>query len=405
MTKRISARELPTIIPCTDDYARLVAQNWDTVQEAFRHTPTPHFCDRLDQWQRAAADIGDSLEGRHLVDLNGRPFLMCATGARGGFKYRLESDDILIFIGSPKREWTISVRYLSAGLWEHGLGPLRQRALDALKDLAFVPKSPLYADDDFIRVSRADWAFDFYSPQFTHEYRNEIAANVIARSAVKSSEHFDLDQGVQIWRTATQGQGLTIGSKTGLQLQLYNKTKEIDDKSGKTWMYLIWVEGLDGEWPWGARPKDVWRLEVRLSGNFLKDRDIRRPAQLDAHLPELITEALCNRRLTVPNPHDEDRSRWPLHPLWERALREFSRDKIRPIGRTVTGRRDALVDNAVGQLAGQLRNATVLNLKDYSPAGRDVLIRQALRRLDEDPDHAKKIIAAQARYSTVDEAR
>ncbi len=200
-----------------------------------------------------------------------------------------------------------------------------------------------------------------------------------------------------------KGETLTIGKKTGVQLQLYNKTKEISDMSGKTWMYEVWVEAMDGEWPWQDKPTDVWRLEVRFSGNFLKDRNIRRPSEVDEHLPALITEALLNRRLTVPS-GDSNPRRWPLHPLWERALREFSADKVLPIGRQVTGRREALVANATGQIAGALRAATVLAFKDYSDTGRDDLVRKALARLENDSDHHKKIVAAQARYVTVDEA-
>lgn len=398
MTSRISALTSLGKVPCSDEYAKLVAQGWDTVQEAFALQPTPAFMDQLAAWQLAAADIGDSLEGRYLVDLNGQQFQMCAVGARGGFKYRLETDDILIFVGSPKREWTISVRYLAAGLWEHGLRALRSRVFAALKDHA-VQKT-----DDVVRTSRADWCFDFYCPTFRAEYNHMMSGNVIAHSSVKKNDLMGFGEIIDGWMVGDKGETLTIGKKTGLQLQLYNKTKEITDMSGKTWMYEIWVDALDGEWPWKDRPTDVWRLEVRFSGNFLKDRNIRRPGEVDAHLPALIAEALLNRRLTVPNPNDADRNRWPLHPLWERALREFSVDKILPIGRQVTGRREALVSNATGQIAGALRAATVLAFKDYSDQGRDELVRKALDRLDKDHDHFKKITAAQARYVTVDEA-
>lgn len=397
MTSRISGLALVGQTQCSDDYARLVAQGWDTVQEAFALQPTPAFVDQLETWQRAAADIGDSLEGRFLVSLNDQQFQMCATGAKGGFKYRLESDDILIFVGSPKREWTISVRYLSAGLWEHGLGPLRQKVFAALKGYT-AQKS-----DDVVRTSRADWCFDFYCPTFRSEYSHMLSGNVIAHSSVKKNDHMAFGETIDGWMVGDKGETLTIGKKSGLQLQLYNKTKEITDMSGKTWMYEIWVDALDGEWPWEDRPTDVWRLEVRFSGNFLKDRNIRRPQEVDAKLPELVAEALLNRRLTVPN-GDTNRNRWPLHPLWERALREFSTDKILPIGRQVTGRREALVGNAVGQIAGAMRAATVLAFKDYSDTGRDDLLRRAMARLDKDPEHHKKITAAQARYSTVDEA-
>jgi hypothetical protein len=397
MPARISPKNLPQPVHCPESYARLVAQGWDTVQEAFCLKPFPAFIDQLTAWQAAAADIGDSLEGKFLIDLNGQQFAMAAVGAKGGFKFRIECDDFLIFIGSPKRDWTISVRYLSAGLWEHGLRALRSRVLDALQGHAAAK------DDDIVRTSRADWCFDFYSPQFSDDYTRTLAGDVVAHSSVKRNDHMGFPETIDSWMLGNRGETLTIGKKSGVQIQIYNKTKEISDMSGKTWMFAIWVEGLEGEWPWDGPPTDVWRLEVRFSGNFLKDRNIRRPAQLDDNLPALVTEALLNRRLTVPN-GDSHRERWPLHPLWERALREFSTDKILPIGRQVTGRREALYHNATGQIAGAMRAAAVLGFKDYSDQARDQVIKKALERLENDQEHHKKIIAAQARYVTVDEA-
>ena len=389
----------PKVI-CSEDYAVLCGQGWDTVQEAFALKPVPQFIDKLEQWKQSAEAIGDSREGTVSVELNTIPYNVAAVGAKGGFKYRLENDDVIIFVGSPKRDWTVSVRYLSAGLWEHGLKELRRRVLVSLTDHC------KQFTDDFIRTSRADYCFDLYSPQFTQEYNQAISGNVVCHSSTKKHDHltqvFDIDS----WTCGQKGETLTIGKKTGLQVQLYNKAKEITDMSGKTWMTEIWISNLDGVWPWPTKqPTDVYRLECRYSGDFLKDRNVRRPGEVNDHLPELITEALCNRRLTVPKENDSrNRQRWPMHPLWERCLREFDSDKILPIGRQVTGRRDALVNNAVLQSAGALRSATVLAFGDYSDAKRDELIKRAQERIEKDPEHMEKIIAAQARYSTVDEA-
>lgn len=392
MTKRRIGSDSPSIF-CSDDYARLCAQGWDTVQEALALTPTPAFIEKLEAWQRSAQDIGDSLEGRVIADLNGQPYAVAAVGAKGGFRFRLENDDVLIFIGSPKRDWTISIRYLSAGLWEHGIRELRRRVFAALEG------HTAQRSDDVIRVSRADWCFDFYTPQFRAEFTQAISGNVVAHSSVKKCDHILLD----VWTCGAQGETLTIGKKTGLQIQLYNKSKEITDLSGKTWMYDIWASGLDGEWPWPDRPTDIFRLEVRFSGDFLKDRNIRRPGELNENLRELVAEALWNRRLTVPN-GDANRARWPMHPLWERAVREFDAKAALPLGRMVTGRRDALVTQAVLQTAGALRSATVLAFRDYSDESRDQLIERARERIAKDPEHGKKILAAQARYRNVDEA-
>lgn len=389
----------PTV-KCSEHYARLVGQGWDTVQEAFALKPLPKFIDQLAAWKQQAEDIGDSLEGTVSIELNGIPFRVAAVGAKGGFKYRLESDDVIIFIGSPKRDWTISVRYLSAGLWEHGLAELRRRVFAALKDHC------KQRDDDFIRTSRADYCFDLFSPQFSSEYNQAISGNVVCHSSTKKHDHLTQQFDIDSWTCGQKGETLTIGKKTGLQVQLYNKAKEITDISGKTWMTDIWVSNMDGEWPWPTdKITDVYRLEVRFSGDFLKDRNVRRPGEVNEHLAELITEALCNRRLTVPKDNDSrNRQRWPMHPIWERCLREFDSSKVLPIGRQVTGKRDALFNRAVLQMAGALRSATVLKFSDYSDGKvRDEVVTRALTRIEEDPEHAKKILAAQSRYSTVDE--
>jgi hypothetical protein len=74
----------------------------------------------------------DDLEGVALLQLGDHIFKAHATGARGGFRWRISDDDVLIMIGSPKRDWTISVRYLSAGLWERGLEALRAARLSGV---------------------------------------------------------------------------------------------------------------------------------------------------------------------------------------------------------------------------------------------------------------------------------
>lgn len=88
--------------------------------------------------------------------------------------------------------------------------------------------------------------------------------------------------------------------------------------SGKTWMRDLWArhgfEFSDDQWG------DVWRLEIRFGKGFLRERNIRHPAEIARFLPELIAEALSTRRLCVPT-NDMKRRRWPMHPLWTAAYR------------------------------------------------------------------------------------
>lgn len=387
-------RPIPNVplSPCSPDYARLVAQGWDYWQEALRLVPSTAFLAELERCRVAAQALRADASATVEIELNGQRFQVHATGARGGFLYRLSCDDFQILIGSPKREWTISVRHLAAGLWEHGPAALRIRAFDALRPYT----SQL--DSDAIRVSRVDYCFDFYSPSFTKEFKPAMSGNVVAHSEVKTHEI------VHVYSTGGRGKTLTIGARGGLQVQCYDKTTEIDEASGKTWLYDVWAAGMDGEWPWQGRPRDLWRLECRFSSAFLKERNVRRPHEVESALSNLIAEALFCRRLCVPC-DDSNRRRWAVHPLWSAALEARGAVSLLPVGRKITGRRRELRERAIAQIAGSIRSATVLAFGAHEEGRSRALALEAHRRVGADPRHRDKEAAAQARYSTIDDAQ
>ena len=380
-----------TLTPCEPSYARFLSEGMDSLQEAFNLKPTVELVALLDRSRAAAEALSGDKEGSVTLQLGPETFQIFATGAKGGFRWRLANDDMLLMIGSPSREWTISCRYTSGGLWEHGTDALRARAFAALRPYT------QQIGSDVVRVSRCDWCFDFYSPALTREMIPRIGEQVVTHSGVKTGEVLSL------MGAGGLAQTLTIGSKSGLQVQLYDKSREIDEASGKTWFWDIWIAGLDGEYPWEDRPRDVWRLEIRWSADFLKDRNIRRPDELRAALPQLITESLSMRRLTVPT-GDSNRRRWPMHPIWSAAFTMHLTREILPLGRKVTGRRGVLVDRGVAQVAGALRSLAELE-GGYDPKRVVSLAERAKARIEADPDHQKKLEIARARYSEVDEAR
>lgn len=404
MTQRADGTKIPRAhVP--PDYARLLAQGWDTIQEAYAFKYRPGFVETLEETQKKARDLRADLTGSVPLELGGELFQAQATGSKGGFRWRLENDDMIVMLRSPRTDYTISIRYLSAGLWEHGLNALRVRAQRALGTVA---KS---IGNDNVRTSRADWCFDFYSPSFTEEFRQSLARNVVTFSSVKKREYFKPDF-ISEWSCGVKGETLTIGSKSGLQVELYNKAKEITDISGKTWMYDVWLSALDGEWIWDdadapggiGKVRDVYRLELRYGKEFLKDRNVNRPGSVDHFLPELVNEALHNRRLTIGGADTANRNRWPMHPLWCIAADEFNSRGLLPIGRQVTGKRDELSARALQHLAGLARSSTVLKHGVYLSSRARELMNEAFDTIERDPEHLKKEQGAVARYATVDEA-
>jgi hypothetical protein len=351
--------------------------------------PTPLFVSLLEAGQ-ARAKQDDESDGVSSTELNGQLWRIRARGTRR-FRWMIENDDFQIFIGTPTLDWGVSIRYLAAGLWEHGWQTLRERALEVLRPYT------TQNDRDFLRVTRADWCFDFYSPALKAELHPGAVANVVCHSSVKKFE-------TQTVTVGDKSQTLTIGARASLQNQLYDKTREIDEKSGKTWLYEVWVAGLDGEWPWKDRPCDVFRLECRFFSEFLKARNVRRPHEVMAAREELVAEALVLRRLTVPTA-DSNRWRWPMHPIWSEAYRKAGVAELLPLGRKVTGRREALSEQADRMIAGVSRSADILEFGNYDAARARMRLLRAHRLTEADPQHQRKVNAAIDRYSDVEDAR
>jgi hypothetical protein len=385
------ARPLPRaeLLPCPPEYARLVGEGFDTIQEAFDLQLTPMFITVLEDAQLSARSADKRMKGLAAVTLGGVDYKMRAIGTRG-FRWLLETPDFIVMIASPGTDWPVSIRYLAAGLWRWGVEKLRIAALQSLGGYA----PPRQAD--FMRVSRADYAFDFHSPQFGKEFRSYLCDCVVAPSGVKGKFHF----------LRSRGETFDIGSKATVQAELYNKSKQITDVNGLGYMYALWAQNADGL----VLDKDVFRLELRFGSEFLHERNIFRSHELMAMRRELVAEALYTRSLRLPTIREDgtwtrNRARWCLHPLWSEALRANGATAMVPLGRIVTGKRAALVERSKKQIAGTLLAHSYLEFGDYDEAKLLALLRdELLPSIIEAKDFDKKGEQLTLRYSGVEEA-
>lgn len=399
-------RKLPNVklTKAKRGYARQISQGWDSWQESFELVPSQKTVERLERAKAMALETSDQSKSVVPFDLDGCAMMAHAYASKGS-SWLLSCDDFLFMIGSPKKNWSVSVRYLSAGIWEHGLAALQDRVRAILwgGDAFEGNKTdePDYATgrSSGVRVTRADYCFDFHSPDFKQEFRPRLQENIVAHSSVKSHAHCDL------WENGGRGETLNIGKINNLQVAIYDKTKEIREASGKEWMVDLWLAGTDGEWIWDEKPDNVWRLEIRLGKEFLKNRNIRDCGQVLKHRDELLTEALYTRRLTRPSRTDQDRKRWPLHPIWSLAVEAIDAGAMVPLGRKVTGRRDALLEASRKQINGTLRSMAVLQSGEANPDDLHDFLVNTVDEILEDPEHDRKVLAARFRYENVDEAR
>lgn len=382
------------------DYALFLCANLDWWQEALNMLVPVSLHEAMAEAKAHAIELDDRRKAVTPFVLGGERFEMQAVGSRGK-EFLLSNDDIRIEVGSPNIEWSITWRATAAALWEYGIHELRQRVYTLLDKSGIKPRR---LDERWVSLTRVDYAFDFWSPAFTQEMRPELVRTLVSPAEVK-------------WRadmmgcSATPAEGvvraqtLTFGSKKGCQVQIYDKTVEIVEASGKDWMLEIWGE-RGGYWP-ADKPADVWRLEVRMAGDWLKSRTSKDPEMFFEHQWQLIADALFNRRLTVEKPGDSNRSRWPLHPLYSLAILEIDNpQEFVPVGHKVTKRRGELMHMLVANAAGTIRSALVL--ENGGTITEDMAHQLATRVIElafTDKAHLAKIERAENRYELVEEAR
>lgn len=100
--------------------------------------------------------------------------------------------------------------------------------------------------------------------------------------------------------------------KDRMVVRVYNKTKELK-KSGKLWMKRLWAEHPDYD-----PSADVWRFEVQLRRDRLRELSIDAPEEGMAAIRKLLFYGLfwCTLKIARGDKHE----RWPVHPAWEQLM-------------------------------------------------------------------------------------
>lgn len=383
--KTIREKKLKDVVltEAAEDYLTPLYQGYDSIQECFNRQLKKTTAENL-KTAKLYADEDDPKRENFIAFSFGGEKMKLAPYSPRGFCYLLKNDDFEFLIGNTLHEWSISVRYLACGLAEHGIHALRKRVFQILNHEC------LEAGEDWTRLSRIDVAFDFHSREFTKEMKPAILDGVVCPSKTKVHGMETLDYHMRARKIET----LTIGSKNSLQVQVYDKCKEISEASGKTWIYKLW----------GAEfQKDVWRVELRFFSSFLRDRNVKTLEDFEEHLIHLVGEGLILRRIAINN-GDSNPSRWDLHPLWSECYRLAGLPKYGlAIGRFVTTRKDILEKQLIKQIAGTIRSFGALTgicdeltfIKAFK-AAKDAYMN--------DPLHEQKVEKAQIRYMFINEA-
>ena len=377
-----------------DGYAKLVAHGFDTMVEVYKTKIPFELKDKLTDKRNECADRDTGKAEGLSLKFGGQEFQINPYRAKG-VEFIIKNE--YFTIDFMYTEWNIKVTFHPPVLWEMGIIKAREFLL------SFLLKEVRPDGDDWARVSTVHYAFDFHAPAFDNEMQPTLLNSFVCVSGVKKRVMGKMD--FDFWMNGARGETLTLGTKKSLQLQIYNKTKEIKEFSGKYWMYDLWAQGglvVDPN-----NPPTIWRVEIRFGKEHLKNRDksdMRRFECLVPYIFELCVHALECRRLTVPNYKDRNKSRWPMHPLWTAIFDACGNPPERvELGRLIEKTREEMNHMFKGNVRGDARSWSVSQFGEYDRQKvQDFLIKEILDEIENDPDHTMKIIRAQERYKLID---
>lgn len=285
----------------------IIYSGFDTLELSYRVSLPREFLEALGEAQIAAKAENRATS----MNFNGVELFVEPSGGQGGYAHRAHTGPLGAIWkfreASAKSPWSVHVKFRAHGLAVNG--PLQMKA-DAD---SFLWQIGCRFENIDVRVSRADYAVDILLDDF-HLNTGHFVFH--ARSSV--SEYIER---IRVGDAITYAR---IGSMPGKQLCIYNKSEAVLRSNDSFWKEFY----KDFAWQrLGLVINDfaelhIWRFELRAGKKFLDTRI--RPRTWDAFAQEMRSIYLSlahSFKLKVPQ-HDENRTRWPLDPIWVAVLGE-----------------------------------------------------------------------------------
>lgn len=216
-----------------------------------------------------------------IITLGCESFVLKSHGSSNGFPFVMENDTFIVEFGEFNHP-SFRVKFRSQPLWQHGALALHQRFLNWSDSagLGAIQSETL---------SRVDFTFDYFLPEVTFD------ENSMVSMSKKDNKY----------RDNGKINGLVYG-KGDVVLRIYDKVLEIAEQSGKVWMFQLW--GVE---------ENVWRIEWQTRQVPLRRFGIRTFDDLLSLQGDLLRYLVTEHDTLRTQTEDSNRSRWPLHPLWQ----------------------------------------------------------------------------------------
>jgi hypothetical protein len=271
---------------CNGEYFKALRWGVDSLYLSYPGELMPEVNERLTALKLMAQSLNPVEQSQAQYSLGDHLFEVKSMAPRG-FAFLLEDNAFRIQLSRSTKLPAAYVK-ISSSYLAH-VGPRKAAdALQALIDALIVPREPA-------NVSRIDCYLDFVWPG-NMEWSREAW---VTRGG-----------GIDSYSEGGVFTGWVVGRGGVISARLYYKLLQAA-KIGSDYLLTLWTQG-----GWKP-PEHVWRLEFQLRREILTQHGL---TKLDAVLGNLnglwsyaTTEWL---KLTIPNPDDQTRSRWPIHPLW-----------------------------------------------------------------------------------------
>jgi len=271
-----------------NDYFKLLRFGVDSLYLSYQGDIFPEVQERLTKLKQLAQHSEADQQALAQYTIAGHIFEVKDKGS-SVFPYVLEDGAFRIQLSRASKQLPmayvkLSSRYLSSitpkEAEEHLRGILNE--LGTLTDSA--------------HVSRLDLCADFVSNENMESWGREAW---VTRG-----------RSIAAYAVAEQFTGWTVGLGGVIACRLYNKLLEIFE-SGRDDLLPLW---LASGWQAGD---PIWRIEFQFRRESLAQHGLVSLDSVLANLNGLWSYASTEwLRLTLPNPDDQTRSRWPVHPLW-----------------------------------------------------------------------------------------
>lgn len=346
----------------------LLHQGFDNLDMAYRvQLPT-------DLRNKLAAAKASAIEERRAVPLThaGRTFLVEGHGGKGGYLYTVDT-------GVMGAIWWFKEPTSNRDPWGARVSsralPLATKGIEAIKaehDQFLIDLGMSFTEIDR-RISRLDYAIDFYFPDFEINPAHFVCHS---RKSKTVDGHYAANyRGDRIT-------GIRIGTMPNSQIAIYDKRREVIDKKKFYW-WEIWKENAVKSRIQLSNKSPIWRFEFRAGKSFIDKTYFRKTWEAFAANPSLVFEKIAAQtRLTRPHA-DSNRARWDSSLIWSICQLKLSQiEFIHQIDLDISAIKSALWSEYLHTICAQNAGLIISQMAAYNLSRSDLPAMLAQLELD-----------------------